>query len=374
MLIVGGLAAFLLAYSLTRWRAGEPPSPSAPSPAGMVWIPEGEFAMGSEAAGAWPDEGPVHRVFVDGFWLDEHEVTNAEFRRFVEATGHVTTAERAPDLGEILRQSPPGTPPPAPDTLVPGALVFMPTDGPVPLDDYTRWWTWTPGADWRHPEGPDSSIDGRDDHPVVQVSWDDAAAFARWAGKRLPSEAEWERAARGGLDGRPYVWGDEPPSEDAIFANLWQGHFPDRNVASDGFARTAPVKSFRPNGFGLYDMAGNVWEWCADWYRRDLYRTRAGLGVARNPAGLMEGPGQGPSATPRRVQRGGSFLCSDSYCSRYRPSARHGCAPDTGMSHVGFRCAKSVASRPPAAQDPGGIPAAEGRGPRVDGAPAARQR
>jgi formylglycine-generating enzyme required for sulfatase activity len=307
----------------------------------MVWIPTGEFTMGSDAPGSWPDEGPAHRVSLDGFWMDEHEVTNAEFRRFVEATGYVTTAERRPDVEEILRQSPPGTPSPPEESLVPGSLVFTTTEGPVPLDDYARWWRWTPGADWRHPEGPGSSVVGRDDHPVVQVSWDDAVAYATWAGKRLPTEAEWERAARGGLEGRRYVWGDEPPSDETALANLWQGHFPDRNSARDGFVRTAPVKSFPPNGFGLHDMAGNVWEWCADWYGRDLYATRSGGGVVVNPPGPERSPGPRRSGMPRRAQRGGSFLCNDTYCSRYRPSARHGCAPDTGMSHVGFRCVKS---------------------------------
>lgn len=306
--------------------------------------------MGSDDPRAWPDERPVHRVHVDGFWMDEHEVTNAEFRRFVEQTGYVTTAERPPDLAEILRQSPPGTPPPAAEALVPGSLVFSPPDHPVPLDDFGQWWTWTPGASWRHPEGPTSSIEGKDDHPVVHVSWYDAVAYATWAGKRLPTEAEWERAARGGLERRPFVWGDVPPSDGSIFANIWQGHFPDDNTARDGFVRTAPVGSFPANGFGLHDMAGNVWEWCADWYRRDLYAERASRGMVRNPDGPNRSSDPNRPFMPLRAQRGGSFLCNDSYCSRYRPGARHGSSPDTGMSHVGFRCVMSP--RPT-----GGLPA-----------------
>jgi formylglycine-generating enzyme required for sulfatase activity len=303
----------------------------------MVWIPGGEFAMGTDDPRAWPDEGPAHRVYVDGFWMDEHEVTNAEFRRFVAATGYVTTAERPPDLKEILRQSPPGTPPPPKENLVPGSLVFSPPDHPVALDDPGQWWRWAPEASWKHPEGPGSTIEGKDDDPVVHVSWD-AVVYATWAGKRLPTEAEWERAARGGLEGKSYVWGDKPPSDDAIFANIWQGHFPDKNTARDGFVRTAPVASFPSNGFGLHDMAGNVWEWCADWYQRDLYRTRAGRGVVRNPSSPERSDDPTQPHAPPRSRRGGSFLCNDNYCARYRPSARHGCSPDTGMSHVGFRC------------------------------------
>lgn len=307
----------------------------------MVWVAGGEFTMGSDSELSWPDEKPAHRVRVDGFWMDETEVTNAQFRAFVRATGYVTTAEKAPDVEEILRQSPPGTPPPPKDKLVPGALVFTPTRSAVRLDDYSQWWRWTPGANWQHPEGPDSKLNDRENHPAVHVSWDDAVAYARWAGKRLPTEAEWEFAARGGLDRKPYVWGDEPPGAGGKWqANIWQGEFPWKNTAADGFERTAPVKSYEPNGYGLFDMAGNVWEWCADWYDRDLYRRRAGKGVQVNPTGPDQSIDPQQPFAPQRVQRGGSFLCNDSYCSRYRPSARHGCSPDTGMSHVGFRCVK----------------------------------
>lgn len=314
------------------------------NPPGMVRIPGGEFLMGTDSNLGRAEEKPAHRVRVDGFWMDETEVTNAQFRRFVEAAGYVTTAEKAPTVEEILRQSPPGTPPPSKEKLVPGSLVFTPTPAPVSLDDYSQWWKWRPGASWRHPEGPGSSLDGKEDHPVVHVSWDDAIAYAKWADRRLPTEAEWEFAARGGLDGKPYVWGDESPGQGGKWqANIWQGDFPSRNRAEDGYEGTAPVKSYPPNGYGLYDMAGNVWEWCSDFYRPDLYRRRAGQGVSINPTGPASSFDPRHPFGPSRVQRGGSFLCCDSYCSRYRPSARHGCSPDTGMSHVGFRCVKTAA-------------------------------
>ena len=277
----------------------------------MVWIPGGEFTMGTDGELGRREETPAHRVSVRGFWMDRTEVTNAQFAAFVRATGYVTTAEKPPVLEELTRQLPPGTPPPPSELRVPGALVFGQAG-----------WAWTPGADWRHPEGPGSDLTGRENHPVVQVSWEDATAYAAWAGKRLPTEAEWEFAARGGLDGKRYVWGDERRPG---LANLGQ---------DDPYARTAPVGAFPANGFGLLDMSGNVWEWCADLYDPGLYRRRSGL--TENPLGPSFLPGP-----PRRSQRGGSFLCADGGCTRYRPSARQGCAPDTGMSHLGFRCARS---------------------------------
>ncbi len=363
-LLLAGLAAvsFAITFGLVRLREEAASGPGSPTPAGshsapgidgsaasptgaapegMVWIPGGEFAMGSELDDARPDEGPVHRARVAGFWMDATEVTNAQFRRFVEATAYVTTAERAPDVDEIMSQMPAGTPRPDPADLVPGALVFHNTPRPVPLDDVRRWWSWTPGADWRHPEGPDSTISERDDHPVVHVSWDDAAAYARWAGKRLPTEAEWEFAARGGRDGEHFIWGPEPFSDTRPQANIWQGVFPYQNLTRDGYDRTAPVKSFPPNGFGLYDMAGNVWEWCSDWYASNEYRRHAPGEVLDNPMGPERSHDPAHPEMPQRAQRGGSFLCNDVYCSSYRPSARMGCSPDTGMAHVGFRCVQS---------------------------------
>jgi formylglycine-generating enzyme required for sulfatase activity len=309
---------------------------------GMVWVPPGEFTMGSVGAFARPDEAPPHRVRVAGFWIDRTEVTNRQFAEFVEATGYVTTAEKPPVLDEIMAQLPPGTPPPDPSQLVAASLVFTPTDGPVPLDDVSQWWAWTPGADWRHPEGPESNIADRQDHPVVHVSWDDALAYAQWAGKRLPTEAEWERAARAAKEGADYTWGDEPASERKPQCNFFQGRFPNANTRADGYARTSPVGKFPPNELGLVDMAGNVWEWTADWYRPDEYRRRVSKA---KPNAVIDNP-RGPSKPfdprrpqmPQRVQRGGSFLCNDVYCASYRPAARMPCSPDTGMSHVGFRC------------------------------------
>ncbi|HET6574809.1 MAG TPA: formylglycine-generating enzyme family protein [Fimbriiglobus sp.] len=322
-------AGFAVAFALTRLT-----DPAGPP--GMRWVPPGEFTMGSDAGPA--TERPAHRVRLDGFWIDEHEVTNVLFRAFVEATGYVTTAEKKPEWEELRKTLPPGTPRPPDDQLVPGSMVFTPPPGPVPLDNAAAWWRYVPGANWRHPEGPGSTIDGRDDHPVIHVSWDDAAAYARWAGKRLPTEAEWEYAARGGLARKRFTWGDDPPADDSKLANIWQGDFPYRNLMLDGWERTAPVKAYPPNGYGLYDMAGNVWEWCSDWYRADEYARRAGRGPIANPAGPTESWDPNEPWAPKRVTRGGSFLCHVSYCESYRPAARRGTAPDTGMSHLGFRC------------------------------------
>jgi sulfatase modifying factor 1 len=305
---------------------------------GTVWIQEGTFLMGTNDKESFPNERPAHLVQVQGFWMDEHDVTNAEFSKFVEATGYVTTAERKVDWEELKKEVPPGTPKPDDSALAAGALVFTPTAGPVPLNDLSAWWRWVHGANWRHPEGPDSSILGKENHPVVQVSWLDAVAYAQWAGKRLPTEAEWEFAARGGLESKRYVWGDEFKPGGKHMANTWQGIFPVTNTAEDGFVGTSPVGSFPANGYGLYDMAGNVWQWCSDWYRVDTNMEAATKNVCRDPRGPTESYDPGDPYAPKRVVKGGSFLCNPSYCESYRPSARRGTSPDTGSSHTGFRC------------------------------------
>jgi sulfatase modifying factor 1 len=324
--------------------AEEPAGAAAPAaaPPGMRFVPGGEFSMGTDDEASFPNERPAHAVRVKPFFLDEHPVTNAEFRRFVEATGYTTTAERRVDWDELKRQLPPDTPRPRDEELQPGALVFTPPDHAVDLRNLAGWWTWTAGANWRHPQGPASALDGKDDHPVVQVSWDDAVAYAKWAGKRLPTEAEWEFAARGGREGTRYAWGDEFRPGGSFMANTFTGDFPHRDTAEDGYARTSPVGAFPPNGFGLLDMAGNVWNWCSDFYADDVHTFAKAQGVCCDPAG--------PEATrvaldPFAVQhvvKGGSFLCNPSYCESYRPSARRGTPYDTGSEHVGFRCAQDV--------------------------------
>ena len=304
--------------------------PHGDAPDGMLWIPGGQFWMGAAEGDEekFPDAEPRHLVYVDGFWMDRTEVTNVQFEKFVSETGYKTVAERQLDPRDY-----PGA---DPDMVVPGSAVFSPPDRQVPLDDFLQWWEYVPGASWRQPEGPESDISDRMNHPVVHVCWEDAAAYAKWAGKRLPTEAEWEFAARGGLDRERYVWGDKLMPDDRWQANIWQGNFPNENTADDGFLRTSPDASFDPNGFGLYDMAGNVWEWCADWYRPDYYRHSPRL----NPQGPDDSYDPNEPGTPKRVQRGGSFLCCDQYCVRYRPGARHHGATDSGASHTGFRCVK----------------------------------
>jgi len=308
----------------------------------MVWISGGEFTMGSDDVFAKRNEQPPHRVKVTGFWMDETPVTNAQFERFVKASGYVTVAERKPDWEELRKQLPPGTPKPEESALVPGSMVFTPSDGPVDLREMANFWQWTPGANWRHPEGPKSDLSGRDIHPVVQVCWDDATAYAKWAGKRLPTEAEWEFAAHGGNTGKRYFWGDEFKPSGKFMANTWTGKFPYQNTREDGFEGTAPVKSFPANGYGLYDMAGNVWNWCADWYRPDTHVELAKEPMCSDPKGPLQSFSPVNPHQPERVTKGGSFLCHEDYCAGYRPSARRGLPPDTGMSHVGFRCVKDV--------------------------------
>jgi len=301
---------------------------------GMRRLPGGTFAMGSERF--YPEERPVRRVRVDPFWIDETPVTNAQFARFVEATGYTTFAETAPDPAAY-----PGMPP---EMAKPGSLVFTPTTGPVNLGDPTQWWSFCFGADWRHPSGPDSSIEGLADHPVVHVAYQDAEAYAAWAGKGLPTEAEWEYAARGGLEGADYAWGDELAPQGTMLANYWQGAFPYENQLLDGWLRTSPVRSYPPNGFGLYDVCGNVWEWTRDWYAEPRAGTKgkSPCCVADNPRGPRReesfDPGAPELRIPRKVMKGGSHLCAADYCQRYRPAARHPEPIDTSTSHVGFRC------------------------------------
>ena len=331
---------------------------------GMRWIPAGDFVMGSTDPLARKDESPKHKVHVDGFWIDATEVTNAQFRAFADATGYKTIAERPVDWEELKKQVPPGTPKPPDEMLVPGSLVFTPPAADQPADDYYNWWSWTPGASWRHPQGPKSSIEGKDNFPVVQIAYDDAVAYCKWAGKRLPTEAEWEYAARGGLAEKRNVWGDEPVDPAAgkpWRCNTFQGDFPRNNTKADGFERAAPVKSFAPNGFGLYDMAGNVWEWCADLYSDTAYleivKDIGKDGVAINPKGPSKSHDpRNPDAPVSHVHRGGSFLCNDSYCASYRPSARMASPPDTALEHLGFRCVKD-APAPAAAATPAAAPA-----------------
>ena len=304
---------------------------SKPPAKDMRWIPAGEFRMGSDDF--YPEEGPVTQVVLDGFWIDERPVTVTEFRRFVKATGHVTVAERALDPALYAEADP--------DLLVPGALVFHQTTGPVDLDDYSNWWTYVPGANWRHPEGPDSTLDGRDRHPVTQVAFEDAEAFALWAGKELPTEAEWEYAARGGLDGAVFAWGDEFMPKGKVMANTWHGEFPWQRLPAHRFERTSPVASFSPNGYGLFDMTGNVWEWTADFFRPGHEAAEHPCCAPRNPrvtSSETDGSGEVADQIPRRVTKGGSHLCAPNYCLRYRPAARQGSAVDTSTGHIGFRC------------------------------------
>ena len=342
--------AFAFASSLLadepRATIPNPHKPPGDAPPGMVWIPGGEFSMGTndptkmacDGAGhdAMPDARPVHRVAVDGFWMDATVVTNEQFELFVKATGYITEAERKPKPEDF-----PNAPP---EMLVPGSIVFTPTAEPVPLDNFIAWWRYEPGANWRHPEGPKTDLQGREKHPVVHVSFGDAEAYAKWANKRLPTEAEWEFAARGGLAGKPFVWGDELKPGGKWMANIYQGRFPVKDTGLDGFAGIAPAAQFPANGYGLYDMAGNVWQWCSDWYRPDYYQTLATSGdIPRNPQGPPDSFDASEPGVPKRVQRGGSFLCSDQYCSRYMVGSRGKGEPSSSANHIGFRCVLSAA-------------------------------
>ena len=324
-------------------QAGERNAAARASHPGMVWIPGGTFDMGADNDQASPDEYPKHAVTVAGFWMDRTEVTNKQFAAFVAATGYVTTAEKKPDWNELKQQLPPGTPKPDASLLVPASLVFAPPDHPVDLNDYSQWWEWKKGASWRHPHGAGSSIVGKENYPVVHVSWFDAVAYCRWAHKRLPTEAEWEFAARGGLKDNVYPWGNDRPDDGGdggthvVHGNFWEGHFPDKNKMIDKSYYTAPVGSFAPNGYGLADMAGNVWEWCADYYRNDYYRSLAGKTTV-GPKGPATSYDPEEPYAKKRVIRGGSFLCNESYCTGYRVSRRMKSSEDSGLEHLGFRC------------------------------------
>jgi len=318
----------------TAMVAALPSAAAAPSPtAGMVWIAGGTFDMGANDP-MFTDALPVHPVSVDGFWIDETEVTNAQWKKFVDATHYVTVAERVPKAEDY-----PGA---KPEMLFAGSVVFAPPDHPVPLDNHFQWWNYVAGADWRHPEGAKSSIEKRMDHPVVHVAFEDVRAYAKWAGKRLPTEAEWEFAARGGLKQKKFVWGDVFKPGGKFMANTFQGHFPEKNTGADGYLATNPVKAFPPNKFGLYGMAGNVWEWVSDWYRADYYQRLGSTGVTKNPQGPSDSLDPSEPGVAKRVQKGGSFLCTDQYCARYMPGARGKGAPDTGTNHLGFRLVKDA--------------------------------
>jgi sulfatase modifying factor 1 len=343
----GSLAILLTVGALS---CGAPPRESAPAPPpqpeakidttpapgrapeGMVWIPGGTFWMGCEDCGM-PDAKPVHLVAVSGFWMDATPVTNAEFARFVRETGYVTVAERPLSPKDF-----PGVPA---DKLVPGSASFVPPARAVPLDNPMQWWRYVPGASWRHPEGPRSDISKRADHPVVHVAYDDAVAYLKWAGRRLPTEAEYEFAARGGLDRQRYAWGNELKPGNAWAANIWQGSFPYKNDGADGHRGTSPVKAFLPNGFGIYDAGGNIWQWCADWYRPDAYSIlAASQPLARNPTGPSDSFDPDEPGQLKRVVRGGSYLCSDHYCTRYLVGSRGKAEPSSGASNLGFRGVK----------------------------------
>ncbi|MGI4020934.1 MAG: formylglycine-generating enzyme family protein [Janthinobacterium lividum] len=317
------------------------PSAKTKNHQNMVWVDGGSFMMGGDNQQASADEFPKHKVTVNGFWIDQTEVTNAQFLQFVKATGYLTTAERKPDWEQLKKQLPPATPKPDDALLVPASLVFTPSNGPVSLADYSQWWSWQKNANWKHPHGPKSNLVGKESYPVVQVSYDDALAYCKWAGKRLPTEAEWEYAARGGLQNKIYPWGNEPVAAGKPKANTWQGNFPYKNSITDLFYYSAPVKSFAPNGYQLFDMAGNVWEWCADYYNDHYYTAINQPDGIKNPQGPIKPHDPDEPLAPKRVVRGGSFLCNDSYCSGYRVARRMKTTEDSGMEHLGFRCVQN---------------------------------
>ena len=306
----------------------------------MVLIPGGVFSMGGDGDG-WKDEFPKHKVEIDSFWMDINEVTNNQFLEFVNSTGYITTAERNIDWNQIKKDLPPNTPKPDDSYLVPSSLVFFPTSGAVNLNDVSQWWKFINGANWRQPQGPGSNIDGKGNHPVVHVSWYDAIAYCEWAGSRLPTEAEWEYASRGGIIDATFSWGNEDLDEGKLKANTWNGNFPYYNSKDDGFIYTADVRSFEPNGYGLFDMSGNVWEWCSDWYDENYYYSVSEI-LSINPQGPPKSYDSNEPYAQKKVSRGGSFLCHKSYCTGYRNSMRMKSTPDTSSMHTGFRTVRSL--------------------------------
>ena len=306
----------------------------------MVLIPGGVFSMGGDGDG-WKDEFPKHKVEIDSFWMDINEVTNNQFLEFVNSTGYITTAERNIDWNQMKKDLPPNTPKPDDSYLVPSSLVFFPTSGAVNLNDVSQWWKFINGANWRQPQGPGSNIDGKGNHPVVHVSWYDAIAYCEWAGSRLPTEAEWEYASRGGIIDATFSWGNEDLDEGKLKANTWNGNFPYYNSKDDGFIYTADVRSFEPNGYGLFDMSGNVWEWCSDWYDENYYYSVSEI-LSINPQGPPKSYDSNEPYAQKKVSRGGSFLCHKSYCTGYRNSMRMKSTPDTSSMHTGFRTVRSL--------------------------------
>jgi formylglycine-generating enzyme len=311
-------------------------------PEGMVLVEGGSFIMGTDNPDSYNHERPAHGVKVNSFWMDETEVTNAQFKAFVDATGYVTVAEKAPRWEDLQKQVPPGTPKPPDSLLVAGSLVFFTPTEPVMLNDMANWWKWEAGVNWQHPDGPSSNLEGKWGNPVVHVGYDDAVAYAKWRGCRLPTEAEWEFASRGGLAQEQYSWGNEIQPQGKLMANTFQGSFPVRNLTEDGFDGASPVKTFPPNAYGLYDMIGNVWEWTSDWYDPNYFGVLSKNLVTENPQGPEKCFDPNDPYAMKRVTKGGSFLCASNYCTNYRTSARQASAFDSGQSHVGFRCVKDV--------------------------------
>jgi formylglycine-generating enzyme required for sulfatase activity len=331
---------FLFLFGCTSLNK-EQKSNSSP-PEGMALIPSGTFTMGGRSTQAYADEFPNHEVSISSFYMDSHEVTNEEFKLFVKATGYKTIAERDIDWEEMKKTLAPGVTKPHDSLLKAGSLVFKQTEAPVNLEDYSQWWSWTTGANWQHPEGPESSIANRMNHPVVHIAWDDANAYAKWANKRLPTEAEWEWAAQGGNSEQIYPWGNTTVEKAFDLANFWQGVFPYNNRLLDGHFGTAPVTSFPANGYGLYEMAGNVWEWCQDKYDYKAYNIQKRKGTVKNPKGPKQYNDPREPLSPKHVMRGGSFLCNDSYCSGYRVSRRMSSSRDSSFNHTGFRCVQDL--------------------------------